>query len=50
MGSIVRYLSDPVISGYTFANAIHIIASQIKSLLGVSTDRYSGPLNLIWVG
>jgi len=49
LGSLVVYLSDPMISGFTCGAAVHVFMSQVKSLLGVKVGSYSGPLNIIWV-
>nr|XP_039260469.1 solute carrier family 26 member 6-like [Styela clava] len=49
VGFVVVYLSDPMISGFTFGAAVQILVSQFKSLVGVSIGSYAGPLNLIWM-
>uniref|UniRef100_H2YJM2 STAS domain-containing protein n=1 Tax=Ciona savignyi TaxID=51511 RepID=H2YJM2_CIOSA len=49
LGIIVIYLSDPMISGFTFGNAVQVFVSQLKGLFGVSAGSYSGPLNIIWI-
>ncbi len=38
LGFVVNFLSRPVISGYTYAAAIIIAASQLKHLLGISLE------------
>lgn len=48
-GFVVTYLSEPLVRGYTTAAAIHVIVSQLKYSFGISPDRYSGPLSLIYV-
>uniref|UniRef100_A0A8C7XQ84 Solute carrier family 26 member 6 n=1 Tax=Oryzias sinensis TaxID=183150 RepID=A0A8C7XQ84_9TELE len=47
-GFVVTYLSEPLVRGYTTAAAIHVIVSQLKYSFGISPDRYSGPLSLIY--
>uniref|UniRef100_H2YHT9 STAS domain-containing protein n=1 Tax=Ciona savignyi TaxID=51511 RepID=H2YHT9_CIOSA len=49
LGSIVIYLSDPMISGFTCGAAAHVFVSQLKGLFGVKVGSYSGPLNIVWV-
>ncbi|XP_076816128.1 prestin-like [Clavelina lepadiformis] len=49
LGSIVMYLSDPMISGFTCGAAVHVFLSQLKGLFGVKIGSYSGPLNVVWV-
>ena len=49
LGFITVYLSDPLISGFTTAAAVHVVTSQIKNIFGVTTDQYSGTFKLIWV-
>ncbi|XP_053318114.1 chloride anion exchanger-like [Spea bombifrons] len=48
VGFIVIYLSDSLISGFTTAAAIHVLISQLKFILGLSIDAYSGPLSLFY--
>ncbi|XP_030640174.1 solute carrier family 26 member 6 isoform X2 [Chanos chanos] len=47
-GFVVTYLSEPLVRGYTTGAAIHVIVSQLKYTFGISPDRYSGPLSLIY--
>ncbi|TSO77719.1 Solute carrier family 26 member 6 [Bagarius yarrelli] len=47
-GFVVTYLSEPLVRGYTTAAAIHVLVSQLKYTFGISTNRYSGPLSLIY--
>ncbi|KAM8972099.1 chloride anion exchanger-like [Pelodytes ibericus] len=48
IGFIVIYLSDSLISGFTTAAAIHVLVSQLKFILGLKVDPYSGPLALFY--
>lgn len=47
-GFVVTYLSEPLVRGYTTGAAIHVIVSQLKYTFGISPQRYSGPLALIY--
>lgn len=49
MGSICALLSDVFVNSFTCGAGVHIFTSQVKSILGVSTQRYSGPFQLIKV-
>ncbi|KAM4676734.1 chloride anion exchanger-like [Discoglossus pictus] len=48
IGFIVIYLSDSLISGFTTAAAIHVLVSQLKFILGLTIEPYSGPLSLFY--
>ena len=48
-GFVVRYLSVPLTRGFTTGCAMHVFTSQIKDVLGIEVDRYSGPLKLVYV-
>lgn len=43
------YLTEPLVRGFTTAAAVHVVVSQLKYLLGVKTQRFSGPLSVIYV-
>ncbi|XP_074537034.1 solute carrier family 26 member 6-like [Halichoeres trimaculatus] len=47
-GFVVTYLSEPLVRGYTTGSACHVCVSQLKYLFGVSPNRFSGPLSLIY--
>ncbi|XP_073475774.1 chloride anion exchanger-like [Aquarana catesbeiana] len=47
-GFIVIYLSDPLISGFTTAAAIHVLVSQLKFVLGLKISNFNGPLSLFF--
>lgn len=47
-GFVVTYLSEPLIRGYTSAAAVHVVVSQVKSILGVKISQGSRPLSLIY--
>lgn len=43
------YLTEPLVRGFTTAAAVHVVVSQLKYLLGVKTQRFSGPLSVLLV-
>ncbi|KAL2091244.1 hypothetical protein ACEWY4_013507 [Coilia grayii] len=47
-GFVGTYLSEPVVRAYTSAAAAHAVVAQLKYLFGVSPNRFSGPLALIY--
>ncbi|XP_044156459.1 solute carrier family 26 member 6-like isoform X1 [Bufo gargarizans] len=47
-GCVVAYLSDPLISGYTTASAVHVLVSQLKYLFGIRVSQKTQPLSLIY--
>ncbi|XP_071331340.1 solute carrier family 26 member 6 [Trachinotus anak] len=47
-GFVVTYLSEPLVRGYTTGAAIHVIVSQLKYTFGITPERHSGPLSLIY--
>ena len=49
VGFVVMYLSDTLVSGFTTAAAVHIFVSQLKFVLGLTVDGFSGPLAIIYV-
>ncbi|MFT7798227.1 hypothetical protein Z043-117443, partial [Arapaima gigas] len=42
VGFLVRYLSDPLVAGFTTAAALHVFISQLKTLLSVPINSHSG--------
>ncbi|MEQ2218324.1 hypothetical protein XENOCAPTIV_001594, partial [Xenoophorus captivus] len=48
-GFVEIYLTEPLVRGFTTAAALHVVISQLKYLLGVKTQRFSGPLSAIYV-
>lgn len=48
-GFVAIYLTEPLVRGFTTAAAVHVVVSQLKYLLGVKTQRFSGPLSVIYV-
>ncbi|XP_032895610.1 pendrin isoform X1 [Amblyraja radiata] len=47
-GFIVRYLSVPLVGGFTTAAAFHVFVSQLKLVLSVPTQSYIGILSVIY--
>ncbi|XP_013884866.1 prestin [Austrofundulus limnaeus] len=47
-GFVSIYLTEPLVRGFTTAAALHVVISQLKYLLGVKTERFSGPLSAIY--
>uniref|UniRef100_A0A4W3HPG7 Solute carrier family 26 member 3, tandem duplicate 2 n=1 Tax=Callorhinchus milii TaxID=7868 RepID=A0A4W3HPG7_CALMI len=46
-GFIVVYLSEPLISGFTTAAAIHVLVSQLKFVLGIRVPSFMGKLSTL---
>ncbi|KAM6468801.1 solute carrier family 26 member 10-like [Liasis olivaceus] len=42
LGFLSTYLSEPVIKAFTSAAALHVVVSQLQSLLGISLPRPNG--------
>lgn len=47
-GFVAIYLTEPLVRGFTTAAAVHVVVSQLKYLLGVKTQRFSGPLSAVY--
>ncbi|KAJ8386684.1 hypothetical protein AAFF_G00168000 [Aldrovandia affinis] len=48
VGFLVRYLSDPLIGGFTTAAAFHVLISQIRIILSVPTSNHSGFFSVVY--
>ncbi|XP_072033240.1 prestin-like [Amphiura filiformis] len=48
LGIITRYLSEPLIKGFTAGVAVHVFTNQFPRLFGVRVARYTGPFALIY--
>ncbi|XP_033880360.1 pendrin-like [Acipenser ruthenus] len=48
IGFLVRYLSDPLVGGFTTAAAFQVAVSQVKLMLAVPTKNYNGVLSVIY--
>lgn len=49
VGFLVRYLSDPLVGGFTTAAALQVVVSQLKLIFSVPTGNYNGVLSLFYV-
>ncbi|XP_050094673.1 prestin [Anopheles aquasalis] len=47
LGMLSSLLSEPLVSGFTTAAAVHVILTQVKDLLGISIPRYKGAFKVI---
>ncbi|CAL8242397.1 unnamed protein product [Merluccius merluccius] len=48
VGFLVRYLSDPLVGGFTTAAAFHVLVSQLKMVLSVPTNNHNGPFSIFY--
>ncbi|XP_062534825.1 prestin-like [Armigeres subalbatus] len=48
LGTLSSLLSEPLVSGFTTAAAVHVSISQMKDLVGVSIPRYKGAFKNIY--
>uniref|UniRef100_A0A8B9GZI0 Solute carrier family 26 member 4 n=1 Tax=Astyanax mexicanus TaxID=7994 RepID=A0A8B9GZI0_ASTMX len=49
VGFLVRYLSDPLVGGFTTAAAFHVLISQLSLVLSVPTKSHSGFLSFAYI-
>ncbi|XP_053506099.1 prestin [Ictalurus furcatus] len=47
-GFVAIYLTEPLVRGFTTAAAVHVLVSQLKYFFGIKTQRYSGPLSVLY--
>ncbi|XP_069012553.1 prestin [Embiotoca jacksoni] len=47
-GFVAIYLTEPLVRGFTTAASVHVFISQLKYLLGVKTQRFTGPLSAVY--
>uniref|UniRef100_A0A4W4DTG7 STAS domain-containing protein n=1 Tax=Electrophorus electricus TaxID=8005 RepID=A0A4W4DTG7_ELEEL len=48
LGFLVRYLSDPLVGGFTTAAALQVVVSQLKIIFNVPVGNYNGILSLFY--
>ncbi|XP_043092509.1 pendrin isoform X2 [Puntigrus tetrazona] len=48
VGFLVRYLSDPLVGGFTTAAAFHVFISQIKTIVSVPIHNHNGFFSLAY--
>ncbi|TSK13248.1 Pendrin [Bagarius yarrelli] len=48
VGYLVRYLSDPLVGGFTTAAAFHVVVSQLKLIFNVPTGNYDSILSFFY--
>ncbi|XP_065103173.1 solute carrier family 26 member 6 isoform X2 [Paramisgurnus dabryanus] len=48
-GGVCRWLSQPLVSGYTTAAAVHVTVHQLPLLMGISIIRYRGIFSVVWM-
>lgn len=49
VGFLVRYLSDPLVGGFTTAAAFHVFISQLKMVVSVPTHSHHGFFSIAYV-
>ncbi|GAB0099045.1 solute carrier family 26 member 6 [Sergentomyia squamirostris] len=49
MGALSSLLSEPLVSGFTTASAIHVVASQIKDIFGIKLPHHKGAFKLVYI-
>nr|XP_023685963.1 pendrin isoform X1 [Paramormyrops kingsleyae] len=49
VGFLVRYLSDPLVGGFTTAAALHVLVSQMKTILSVQTGNHNGVFSIAYI-
>lgn len=49
VGFLVRYLSDPLVGGFTTAAAVTVVVSQLKLIFNVPTENYNSVLAIFYV-
>ncbi|CAH8533577.1 unnamed protein product [Schistosoma bovis] len=49
LGVLVVYISEPLLSGFTCASAVHVFTSQLNGLFGIRLNRATGPFRVFYI-
>ncbi|XP_059608891.1 prestin [Phlebotomus argentipes] len=49
MGALSSLLSEPLVSGFTTASAIHVVTSQLKDLFGIKLPHHKGAFKIVYI-
>ncbi|VDP47047.1 unnamed protein product [Schistosoma mattheei] len=49
LGVLVVYISEPLLSGFTCASAVHVFTSQLNGLFGIRLNRATGPFRVFYL-
>uniref|UniRef100_A0A5K4F394 STAS domain-containing protein n=2 Tax=Schistosoma mansoni TaxID=6183 RepID=A0A5K4F394_SCHMA len=49
LGVLVVYISEPLLSGFTCASAVHVFTSQLNGLFGIQLNRATGPFRIFYI-
>lgn len=49
LGSLIRYFSVPMTSGFTVGVAVHVFTTQVKNVLGLKLPRFPGLFTIPYV-
>ncbi|XP_043865511.1 solute carrier family 26 member 6 isoform X2 [Drosophila mojavensis] len=48
LGTLASLLSEPLVNGFTTAAACHVVAAQLKDVVGIRIDRHKGAFKIIY--
>ncbi|CAI2727753.1 unnamed protein product [Schistosoma spindalis] len=49
LGVLVVYISEPLLSGFTCASAVHVFTSQLNGLFGIRLNHATGPFRVFYI-
>lgn len=49
LGLVSQLLSETLVNGFTCASAFHVVASQLKDLLGLHVQKRRGNFSFVYV-